>query len=226
MENLRVSPAAIAAIVGTKNATRKTEFDARLHQLDYIDPQIRRNIQNGDENASIATIAVAKSVSTRSSFDELFKTDDAITVGISSIPEAMPPKGEGFLCTHMQLQFAIADGVDKEDVTMADFGLIHNYMRNGNILITQNGSVVLAEQLMEQFYVADNYVAIGDTNPAAGTPATYTMKGIGNVGLIPLDTPKWIKQQERIEARLDFTAPLPLNSAIRLVLYGVKNVKA
>jgi len=226
MENLRVSPAAMAAIVGTKNATRKTEFDARLHQLDYIDPQIRRNIQNGDENASIATIAVAKSVSERASYDELFKTDDSITVGVSSIPEAMPPKGEGFFFFFIQLQFAIAAGLTKEDVAMADYGLIHNYMRNGNILITQNGSVILAEQLMEQFYVADNYVAIGDTNPAAGTPATYTMKGIGNVGLVPLETPKWIKQQERIEARLDFTGPLPVNAAIRLVFYGVKNVKA
>ena len=226
MENLRVSPNSMAAVVGTKMATRKTEFDARLHQLDLINPQIARNIRNGVENASIATIAVAKSTSERSSYDELFKTDDAISVGISSIPDAMPPKGEGFLLTHIQLQFAIADGVDKDDVIAADYGLIHNLMRNGNILITQNGSVILAEQLMEQFYVADNFVAIGDTNPVAGTPANYTMQGVGNVGLISLDTPKWIKEQERLEARLDFTGVLPLNSAIRLVLIGIKNVKA
>lgn len=226
MENLRVSPGAIASVVGTKMATRKTEFDARLNQLELVNPKIVQNIRNGVENASIATISVAKSASGRSSFDELFKTDDAISVGISSIPEAMPPKGEGFLCTHIQLQFAIAAGEDSADVAAAEYGLIHNLMRNGNILITQNGSVVFAEQLMEQFHVADNFVAIADTNPVAGTPADYTMQGVGNVGLIVLETPKWIKEQERIEARLDFTGPLPVNSSIRLTLYGVKNVKA
>ena len=217
-------------LLGTKFEGRKLAFDARLPQLAKQEPEVEKIAMamygnNPTQQAVDAIIYAAKSVSEKTSFDDLFKSDDKISVGISSLSEGKPSAGEYFLATAIMLQYAVAGGTADADVAKADFGLIHAYMRNGEIKIVQNNREILPAQSCEIFQGADHYEAIGDTNAAAGTPVTNTMMGVGHVGLYELANPKWIYPDRKIDVSLKLAAQLPVNAAVRILFIGVKNGK-
>ncbi len=216
--------------LGTKFEGRKLAFDARLPQLAKQEPDVEKIAaamygSNPTQQAVDAIIYAAKSVSEKTSFDDLFKSDDKISVGITSLSEGKPSAGEYFLATEIMLQYAVASGTSDSDVAKADFGLIHPFIRNGEIKIVQNNREILPAQSCEIFQVADHYQAVGDSNAAAGTPVNNVMMGVGHVGHYKLANPKWIYPDRKIDVSLKFAAQLPANAAVRILFIGVKNGK-
>ncbi len=217
----------VASLVGNKAATAKAEFDARAGQLKQMAPEIYDAIYNKGTHQVVDFVAVAaKSVSTASSFSDLFKSDDDIATGLASYANGKPPTDEYFLVTAIALLYAVAGGTSDSDVAQAEYGLIHNYMRNGTIKMSQENRVILPEMSMEPFYRADQYVATGDTNQTAGTAITYTMKGVGHIGVYRLQNPKWIVENRKIDVDMKFAAALPTNAAVKMLLFGAKNVRS
>jgi hypothetical protein len=216
---------AVAMYAGTTLATAKIEWDARRNQIRDMYPEIYRALYGDVPSHQVvdATIMAAKLVGAVKSFNDLFKSDDQISVGLSSLSDARPPKDMLFLVTHIALLYAVAAGTTEQDVREADYNLIPTEMRNGTLEIMQNKRVIFQEQEMERFYKADQFAPVGDTNANAGTPITYTMKGVGNVGLVKLENPKFIVPQEELEANMKFAKALPNNAAVKIILFGVRN---
>lgn len=218
---------AINKSLGFGNA--KTEFDARAHALKSMDVEVYRALYSDPQlvtqQLSVASIYAAKSISERSSFDDLFKSDDDISVGLSSLSNGKPEASSYFLCTAIMLQYAVAAGTTDDNVKAARYGLISDIMRNGEIEILQNKRAIFEKQSMEVFHAADHYMPVGDTNAVAGTPVVYTLEGAGNVGLLVLDTPKWIEPERKLEVNLDFAGAAATNAAVRIIFLGAKNVR-
>ncbi len=234
MERNQFSP--IGTTIGTKFASSKSEFEARSAQLRDISHAMYIavfGIRNPDgswkqrptHGLFDTTILAAKSVSGMASFDDMFKSDDDEATGLASLANGKPAANEPTLVTEISLQYAVAAGTSKPDVAKASYGLIHDYMRNGRIEIAQEKRLIVTEQVMEPFHVADHYQNVGDTNAVAGTPIIYTSKGIGNVGRILLANPKWIEPEKKIDVDMKFADALPADSAIRILLHGVKPMR-
>jgi len=214
-------------LIGSKSATAKAEFDARKGQIADMNPDVYEALYGPNPTQQVvdSIIMAAKSVSEKASFSDLFKSDDSIAVGLASLANGKPPTDEFFLLTHIAFQYAVASGTLSANVAAADYGLIPAAVRNGTVEITQNKRVLLPEQVMERFYSAEHYEAVGDTNPAAGTPAVYTMKVTGNVGLVTLSNPKWIIPDRQLKIDMNFAATLAVNASLKVLLFGVKNVR-
>lgn len=214
-------------LIGSNFATAKAEFDARSQQIAGMNPDVYEAIygENPTQQVVDANILAAKSVGAVSSFSDLFKSDDSIATGLASLANGKPPTDEFFLLTHIAFLYALTASASNTDVAKASYGIIPDAVRNGSVEITQNKRVIFVEQAMEPFAVAEHYEAVGDTNPAAGTAATFTMKGVGRIGMIKLDNPKWIIPDRQLKVDLNFAVALPALSAIKILLFGVKNVR-
>lgn len=159
-----------------------------------------------------------------SSFDDLFKTDDTLAVGLTNVANAQLPANTFFLLTAISLQYGVAAGTTTTNTKETTFGLVPAAIKNGEISISCNKRIVLEKMSCEVFERADHYVAEGDTNASAGTPVTYTMVGKGNVGYYELENPKWLNPQQTIQVALKFASALAsANSNVRIVLHGAMN---
>ncbi len=214
-------------LIGSNFATAKAEFDARSQQIAEMNPDVYNALYGDNPTQQVlnANIVAAKLVGAVSSFSDLFKSDDSIATGLASLANGKPPTDEFFLLTHIAFQYALAANAADADVAKASYGIIPDAVRNGSVEITQNKRIIFVEQSMELFATADHYEAVGDTNPAAGTAATFTMKGIGGIGLFKLDNPKWIIPDRQLKVEMKFADALPALSAIKVLLFGVKNVR-
>jgi len=177
------------------------------------------------EQSVDATLYAAKSISGVTSFDDLFKSDDSISIGLNNIANAMLPPNQYFIVTGISFQYAVAAGTSTTNVKEADYNtVLPAELLNGEISIASNKKPVLEKIAISKFDVADNYIAVGDTNAAAGTAVTYTLRAVGRVGYYELECPKMLKPQEQIEVKIKLTKAAATNAAVRIVLHGVTNV--
>jgi hypothetical protein len=217
-------------LIGTTGLTAKGEFDSRkelLPELAACGQDIYDGLYlNGSQHLVDASIMAAKHVGQKSAYGDLFKSDDAISVGNATLSQGKQVAEELFLVTEIQLRFAIAAGSTPAQIAAAKYNIIHNLMRNGVIEISQDKRTILPEGTsMDIFHCADHYVASGDNNVAAGTKAVYEMEGFGNIGRIKLANSKFIVPDKKIDVDMEFAGALPENSAIRIDFYGCKNVR-
>ncbi len=209
-----------------KKRELKQLFDQRADDLRRISVDVYNAIyRDGNQGISEGNIYAAKSISGLASYEDMFKSDDSIREGITNISNGKPANNEPMLVYGISLQSADAGGTTDAHVKAASFGLITDVMRNGEIEISQNKRTILARQSMESFCIADHVMAVGDSNAAAETPVDYTMKGFGHVGFVELAVPKWVMPNEKLDVNLKFTAPVAANTAFRVILHGIKNVK-
>jgi hypothetical protein len=171
-----------------------------------------------------AIIYSAKVAGQVSSYSDLFKSDDSISVGKCNIDRAMLPANTMFLVTGIAIQYAEAAGTTDANLKAATFGMIPVAMRYGEITISTDGRPIVDKLSMEVFHNYGGSVATGDTNAAAGTAVTYTMEQ-NTVGFFQLANPKWIYPQVPISVDLRFAAALgSANSCVKILLFGAKNV--
>jgi len=208
----------------------KALFDAYMHEANavgsvnanlYKSLYIDRTSQTVD-----AIIFAAKSASASTSFDQLFATDDSLSVGTVNISNAQLPVNTYFMCTAISLQYGVAGGVLPQNVKETDFNLLPAEIRNGEFSLSMNKKPILEKTLCEIFDHADNYIAVGDTNAAAATPVTYTLQGRGDVCRYELNSPKMLLPQELLEVKLKFVKALAANAAVKIILHGATNVTA
>lgn len=208
-----------------KNLNSALEFDARMLSAlnvpsykNIYDALIANRMQVVDSIIYSAKVAGAVT-----SFSDLFKPDDVIKIGKSNLNMAVMPANTAFLVTGIALQYSLAAGTTDANLLGSDFGPIPNAMRYGEITLTAEGRLILDKLNCEVFHGADNAVATGDTNAAAGTAVTYTMERTA-VGIYKLEKPKWIFPNERLAVDLRFAEALAsANSCVKILLFGAKN---
>ena len=204
----------------------KREYESRLSDISQASPDVSRELTEGKQQLTPANYYATKLVGSVSSFHDMFKSDDDISVGQTNVSNGKPQAGDHFLLCAVMVQYGLAAGVTAGDTKATAFGLIPTNMRNGEIEISQNKRVIMEKQLMEIFYTADHVESTGDTNSAAGTPIAATMTGFGNVGYYELPTPKWIDPERKLDVSLEFASAMQsANANVRIILLGVKNTK-
>lgn len=232
-QDLMTPPNVINNLVGTKNATIKTEFDARVPAIGRatgegkvyeiakaLYPQMFGHTGPATHHQIDGIIYAAKSVSGKQTCYDLFKSDDKISVGLGNLDGGRIPSDRLFVFNAISIQYAVADGVNDEDVKAAEYGLIPAQMRNGVISIEQNGYKVLDKMLMEPFFCGKQVVA--DSNEASGTIITYTL---AEAGKVYLGNPKSFGPDQAIEVEMDFAGSLPVNAAVRIIFHAAHNVR-
>jgi hypothetical protein len=175
------------------------ELEKRLHLLpkDTQDGLARQTLQAVD-----AAYYVVKDVS-GSKVQKLLKDDDNKVVGLSNISSAKLEKGNHFLLHGIVLLAGTADtGETAFDV---NFGVLPDYVRNGEFEFIANGTTLIQNASCELFNTT------GQTVP---------------LGFFELDNPKLIKDQQTIEFNVEWGANAPDNTYLKAILRGTTILKA
>ena len=98
-------------------------------------------------------------------------------------------------------------------------------MRNGEIRIVQNNTEILPQQNAERYFTARHFVSMGNNNPEAGNALVNVMRAVGRVGRVRLENSKFLFGDRKIDVSLKFSAPMPANSVVKIILHGMRNAK-
>jgi hypothetical protein len=134
---------------------------------------------------------------------KMFKDDDTKVVGVSNISSGKLEKGNHFLLHAIQLQGGTAE--QNETVGSVNFGVIPDYVRNGEFEFKGNGTVLLPLTSCEVF----------------NTQGKDTFQG-----LLILDNPKMISDQRPIEFNIEWADNAPANTYLKVILRGTAVIKA
>lgn len=212
-----------------KNTNSKYLFDKWFEKFGETPEHqsVKQKLENKNNQVVDHVLYARKSVSGASSFDDMLKTDDTFSHGLTNISGAQLPVDTYFMCTAIGLRYAVAAGTTTSNVKEADYNNIAPLeVLNGEVSIAVDKKPILEKTSSIIFDAADHFVAVGDTNAAAGTAVTYTVKGVGNVGLHVLENPKMIVPQKLIEVKLKFAKALATNAALEIYFLGSWNVTA
>ena len=208
----------------------KAIYERKLRQLALTNPYAQKVSSelyrpNPLQQVVEDSIYAVKPVSNLSSFDDLFKSDDKIRIGLTNISEGKLPSEWIFLVHSISLLYGVSASASPDDLAKTEFGLIHNYMRNGEIRVVQNNTEILPQQNAEKYFNARHFVSLGNDNPAEGTKQVNVMKAVGRVGCIRLENSKFLFGDRKIDVSLKFSAPMPANSVVKIILHGMRNAK-
>lgn len=208
----------------------KANYEKKLRQLSLTNPYAQKVSSelyrpNPLQQVVEDSIYAVKPVSNLSSFDDTFKPDDKIRIGITNISEGKLPSDWIFMVHSISLLYGVAASTSSDDLAKTRFGLIHPYMRNGEIRVVQNNTEILPQQIAEKYFNARHVVSMGNNNPAAGTVLVNEMQAIGMVGRVRLENSKFLFGDRKIDVSLKFSAPMPANSVVKIILHGLRNAK-
>jgi len=191
------------AFVGSKMATAKAEFEARLSS---INATVAQAVLAGQMQSVDYALYVVRSMGAESTVD-LFKSGDAEEVGLTNISKRQLEANTYMLVTHIQLLSAVGDGgADEDKQKAANYGQITNLIANGEFELKSNATVLIPRVSNEVFrQPAGNGKLAGDWQ---------------------LECPKMLVPLTNIDAKIYTPTACPANTIIKLVLHGVKTHRA
>ncbi len=190
--------AARTSFVGTKIASGKTEFAARLS---VIDPNLAAAVKNGSVQVVDAVLYTARKVASDTTI-ELMQSSDDKKVGVSNINKRQLEANTYFLVTGVQ----ILTGAGAGEVGSLPYGqATDEELLNGEFELKCGDKILIPRSSMEIFRNGSN----------AEKP-----------GFFALDCPKLLSPLTDIIPQLWLSAAAPENTAVKIVLYGVKTNKA
>ncbi len=193
------------AFVGSKMATAKAEFEARLSQ---INATVAQAVLAGQMQSVDYALYVVRNLGSESTVD-LFKSGDAEEVGLTNISQRQLEANTYLLVTHIQLLAATLaageNGDSAEDkLKKTAFAVIESDIANGEFELKSNATVLIPRVSNEVFrQPAGNGKLAGDWQ---------------------LECPKMLVPLTNIDAKI--YTPFATNKAVKLVLHGVKTHRA
>lgn len=175
------------------------ELEKRLHLLPK---EIQEGLARQTLQAVDAAYYVVKDIS-GSKVQKILKDDDNKVVGMSNISSAKLEKGNHFLLHGLTLLSGVA-GTD-ETASDVNFGVLPDYLRNGEFEFIANGTTLIQNASCEVFNTSGQNVPVGHYR---------------------LDNPKLIKDQQTIEFNLEWGANAPASTFIKAILRGTIIIKA
>jgi hypothetical protein len=185
-----------AAITGKGS---RAEFEKRMNLLPA---DIQQGLAKQTLQAVDTAYYVVRSIA-GSKVVKMFKDDDTKVVGVSNISSGKLEKGNHFLLHAIQLQGGTAE--PNATVGSVNFGVIPDYVRNGEFEFKGNGTVLLPLTSCEVF----------------NTQGKDTFQG-----LLILDNPKMISDQRPIEFNIEWADNAPANTYLKVILRGTAVIKA
>lgn len=177
----------------------RAEFEKRLALLP---PEIQKGLATQALQAVDTAYYVVKAVG-GSKVIKMFKDDDNKVVGTSNISSGKLEKGNYFLLYGIQLLGGTAEA--GESSGSVNFSVIPDYVRNGEFEFKANGTVLLPYTSCEVF----------------NTQGKDTFQG-----LLVLDNPKIVRDQQGIEFNVEWAVNAPENTYLKAILRGTAVIKA
>jgi len=187
---------AVSTATGSRS---RAEFEKRISLLPK---EIQQGLASQSLQAVDTAYYVVKTIS-GSKVVKMFKDDDNKVVGTSNISSGKLEKGNYFLLYGIQLLGGVGDGADTAGTV--NYDVIPDYVRNGEFEFKANGTVLIPNTSCEVFQ----------------TEGKDIFKG-----LFVLDNPKIIRDQQRIEFNVEWSANAPSNSYLKAILRGTAVIKA
>lgn len=171
---------------------------------------------------------------------EMFSDNDMKKTGITNVSSGKLEKGEPFACTGMILLTGNYDGTgeDPADAIRANYGQIHELVRNGHFKFTVNGGIVVVDDLpndvfathrtIERVVMDNGHVADPVADPAdVGTRFVGGMietlsTGASHIGHFEFDNPVIIETQSAMDLVVEWGADLPTGTYMKVILLGSK----
>ena len=186
----------VSAITGKGS---RAEFEKRLNLLPG---DIQQGLANQTLQAVDTAYYVVRSIA-GSKVVKMLKDDDNKVVGTSNISSAKLEKGNHFLLHGIQLLGGTAEA--NETMGSVNFVMIPDYVRNGNFEFKANGTVLIPNTSCEVF----------------NTEGKDSFQG-----LLILDNPKMIRDQQPIELNIEWADNAPANTYLKVILRGTAVIKA
>lgn len=179
--------------------TSKQEFIERKAIIQAADPASYSEIFDTQRaQLTDGVIFSKKAVSEVTSFDEMFKSDDAKQHNIINIANAKLPAGKWFLANRIMLLTGV-----NADVGATAWGAIADDVRNGEIEITLDKKPIVSKMPISALF-AD------ESNSDHVT------------GLAWLDNPKMLEPEKDLLVRLWFPVATATNTNLYLALLGTQ----
>lgn len=193
----KVTPAPAAGAAG--QTTSRDDFQRRFKQLPA---ETRKGLLNKQKQLVDTALYVVKDVA-QSKIVKMLQDDDNKLVGKSNISGGKLEKGNFFTLKGIQLLYGVAGvGEDYKDV---NFGILPDFIRNGEFEFTANGSVLIPSMSCEVFNTS----------------------GLANVrqGYFELVNPKMIETQQPMGFEVEWPTNAPDNAWMKIVLIGTSVAK-
>lgn len=175
------------------------ELEKRIHMLPAY---IQEGLAKQTLQAVDAAYYVVKDIS-GSKVQKIFRDDDTKVVAQSNISRAQLEKGNMFMLNGLTLLAGVA--ADGESFGDVNFGVLPDYLRNGEFEFNANGTTLIQNASCELFNTANQNVPVGH----------YV-----------LDNPKMINDQKTIEFNLEWGTNAPVRTYIKAIMRGTIIIKA
>ncbi len=184
-------------VIGGKTTSRD-DFQRRFKQLPK---SMRQGLLNKQKQLVDTTLYVVKDIS-GSKIVKMFQDDDNKVVSMSNISGGKLEKGNFMTLKGIQLLYGVApEGQDYKNV---NFGVVPDFIRNGEYEFTANGSILIPSRSLEIF----------DTT---GMQSRRGYNGLVN--------PKMLETQQPLEFEAEWGSHAPERAYLKIILHGTSVAK-
>ncbi len=184
--------------VSASKPTSRDDFQRRFKQL----PAETRKALLGRQKQLVDTaIYIVKEVSANK-IVKMLQDDDNKVIAKSNISGGKLEKGNFFILKGIQLLYGVAG--EAESYKDVNFGILPDYIRNGEFEFVANGSILIPSMSLEVF----NTTGMNQRS-----------------GYFELVNPKMVETQQPMDFEIEWGANAPANSFVKAILYGTSVAK-
>jgi hypothetical protein len=176
----------------------RDDFQRRFAQLPV---DTRKGLLNRSKQLVDTALYVTKEIS-GSKMAKMLQDDDNKVIGKSNISGGKLEKGNFFTIKGIQLIYGVA--AETEDYKNVNFGVLPDFIRNGEFEFVANGSILIPSMSLEVFNTAGMNI---------------------RTGYFELVNPKMIETQQPMDLEIEWGANAPDRSYLKAVLHGTSSSK-
>ena len=176
----------------------RDDFQRRFSQLPV---DTRKGLLNRSKQLVDTALYVTKEIS-GSKMAKMLQDDDNKVIGKSNISGGKLEKGNFFTIKGIQLMYGVA--AETEDYKNVNFGVLPDFIRNGEFEFVANGSILIPSMSLEIFNTAGMNI---------------------RTGYFELVNPKMIETQQPMDLEIEWGANAPDRTYMKAVLHGTSSSK-
>ena len=184
--------------VYSRRTSSRQDFKSRFKMLPKA---TRHGLLKKQKQLVDTTIYVVKEISS-GKIVKMFQDDDNKVVGLSNLSGGKLEKGNFMTLKGIQLLYGVAPkDKDWKDV---NFGMLPDFIRNGEYEFKANGSVLIPSRSLEVF---------------------NTDKMSKRIGYNELVNPKMLEPQQALEFEAEWATHAPENAYLKIIMHGTSVAK-
>lgn len=176
----------------------RQDFQRRFRQLPV---ETRKGLLNKQKQLVDTALYVVKDIS-GSKLVKMLQDDDNKVVGMSNISGGKLEKGNFFTLKGIQLLYGVAG--ENESFESVNYGVLPDFIRNGEFEFTANGSVLIPSMSLEAFNTTGMQI---------------------RTGYKELVNPKMIETQQPLELEAEWALHAPSKAYLKVVFWGTSVAK-